>query len=255
MALPTSMLRISFPLFFVVVSFFGLLIISVIALSPPVSQEDFVWRKPLIGSLFASVCVLGILAVFFPNECSKVFDFGKEGKRRSKFLGFKRGVAISKCDSPLLRGHHPTCGQFSSHVFRVGGKVFCATCSGLFLGALLVLVGVASQFLGSWQIGLSAFLLVWVGIIGVILGLLQSLVLTFHRSVVRVFSSAFLAIGSYLILVGIDELANNVFLDVFLIFLTVFWLMTRISLSEWEHEKICSKCNLSFCNFEQKNRS
>jgi hypothetical protein len=252
MTSPASTLRSSFPLFFVVVSFFGLFIISVLTSSPPVSQENFVWRKPLIGSFFASISLLGILAVFFPNECSKVFDFGSKEKSRSRFYGFKRGVAISKRDLPVLLGHHPTCGQFSSHVFRVGGKVFCATCSGLFLGAVFVLVGVASYFLGNWQNGPNAFSLVWVGIIGVILGLLQSPVLTFHRSFVRVFSSALLAFGSFLILVGIDELAYNVFLDVFLVFLTVFWLMTRISLSEWEHEKICSMCSLAFCDFETK---
>jgi hypothetical protein len=134
----------------------------------------------------------------------------------------------------------------------VGGKVFCATCSGLFLGAVFVLVGVASYFFGNWQNVPNASSLVWVGIIGVILGLLQSPVLTFQRSFVRVFSSALLAFGSCLILVGVDELTHNVSLDVFLVFLTVFWLMTRISLSQWEHEKMCSTCNLSFCYLETK---
>lgn len=252
MASLTALFRSSFPLFLVVVSFFGLFIISAFTLSPPVSQENFAWRKPLIGSLFASVCVLGILAVFFPNECSKVFDRGKEEKRRNRVFGFKRGVETSECNPQVLRGHHPMCGQFSSHVFNVGGRVFCATCSGLFLGAVFVLAGVALYFFGNWQNMPNASSLVWVGIIGVILGLLQSPVLTFHRSFVRVFSSALLAFGSFLILVGVDEVTHNVSLDVFLVFLAVFWLMTRISLSQWEHKKMCSKCNLSFCDPETK---
>lgn len=251
---PASTFRSSFPLFLVLISFFGLFFISVLTLSPAVSQENFVWRKPLIGSMFASVCVLGILAVFFPNECSRVFDLGKEEKRRSRFYGFKQGIAISKSESPVLRGHHPTCEQFSSHVFRVGSKIFCATCSGLFLGALIVLAGVALYSVGNLQMEDNAFSLVLVGIIGVSFGLLQSPLLNFHRSFVRVFSSAFFAIGSFSILVGIDELTRNVFLDVFLVFLTGFWLMTRISLSQWEHEKICSTCSSAFCDFFERTK-
>jgi hypothetical protein len=198
--------------------------------------------------------MLGILAVFFPNECSRVFDVGKKEKRGNRFHGFKRGVAVSENDFSALHGHHPMCGHFSSHVFRVGGKIFCATCSGLLLGALIVLVGVVSYFFGNLQTGPRAFSLVWVGIIGVIFGLFQSPLLDFNRSFVRVFSSALLAIGSFLILIGIDWLARDFFLDVFLVFLTFFWLMTRISLSQWEHEKACSTCSSEFCDFFERTK-
>ena len=250
----TSKFRSPTALFLVVVSFFGLFIISVLSFRPPAPQENFVWRKPLIGSMFASICVLGILAVFFPNNCSRVFDFGKEEKPRNRFYGFKRSIAVSKSKTSVLRGHHPMCGHFSSHVFHVGDKIFCATCSGLFLGALIVLGGVALYNLGNLQTEQNAFSLVWVGIIGVIFGLLQSPLLTFHRSFVRVFSSAFLAVGAFLILVGIDELARNVALNVFLIFMIVLWLMTRISLSQLEHEKICSTCSLAYCDLVDRTK-
>jgi len=254
MSSPASVFRSSTLLFFIAVSFFGLCLISVITLNPPVSQENFSWRKPLIGSMFASICVLGIIGVFFPNECSRAFDFGNREKRRNRFHGFKRGVGVSKNDPTALRGHHPTCGHFSSHVFRVKGTILCATCSGLFLGALIVLVGVVSYFFGNLQMGQSAFLLVWSGIMGVIFGLFQPLLLNLHRSFVRVFSSALLAIGSFLILAGIDELARDFFLDVFLVFLTVFWLVTRIHFSQWEHEKMCSTCSSESCDFLSKQK-
>jgi hypothetical protein len=112
---------------------------------------------------------------------------------------------------------------------------------------LVALVGVAVYFFGNWQIGQHAFWVVWVGVLGVTLGLLQSPLLKIQRSSVRVFSGALLAIGTLLILVVVDELARNFFLDVFLVFLTVFWLTTRISLSQWEHEKICSRCSSASC--------
>jgi hypothetical protein len=235
-------------MFMLIVSFFGLLLVALLQFSPPIPQESLTWRKPIVGSMFALVCVLGILAVFSPNTCSRVFERKKE-QRWSGFIGFKRGDVASKCGSYALRGHHPSCEGFSSHVFRVGDKIFCATCSGLFMGAVIVLVGVAYYFLlGNSQVGYMASSAVWAGILGVVLGLLQPLVVTLQRSVIRVFSGAFLAVGTFLILVGIDELAQSTFLDVFLVFLTVFWLLTRISLSQWEHKKICSTCSVVSCD-------
>jgi len=234
-------------LFLTSVSFFGLVLVALFTVNPPVSQADLVWRKPVVGSIFGLVCVLGALAVFFPNECSRGFNFGKGEKRRGWFsFSFRRGILASEGDS-VLRGHHPMCAGFSCHVFNLGGRMFCATCSGLFLGAVVSFVGVAGYFFGNWQVGQNTFLLVWVGILGVALGLLQSPLVKVRRSFVRVFSGALLAVGAFLSLVVVDELARDFFLDVFLVFLTVFWLVTRISLSQWEHEKICSSCNLVSC--------
>jgi len=234
-------------LFLTSVSFFGLVLVALFTVNPPVSQADLVWRKPVVGSIFGLVCVLGALAVFFPNQCSRGFSFGK-GEKRQEWLSFsfKRGLT-SKSDSSILRGHHPTCARFSSHVFNLSGRMFCATCSGLFLGAVVSLVGVAGYFFGNWQVGQNTFLLACVGVLGVALGLLQSPFVKVQRSFVRVFSGALLAVGAFLSLGVVDELARSFFLDVFLVFLTVFWLVTRISLSQWEHEKICSSCNLVSC--------
>jgi len=235
-------------LFLTSVSSFGLILATLFTVNPPISQEDFVWRKPVVGSIFASICVLGALAVFFPNECSRGFNFGKGEKSQGLFsFVFKRGFVISKSNSSVLRGHHPTCDRFSSHVFDLGGRTFCATCSGLFLGALVALVGATVYFFGNWQIGQDSFWVVWVGVLGVTLGLMQSPLLKVQRSFVRVFSGVLFAIGTFLILVVVDGLARNFLLDVFLVFLTVLWLVTRISLSQWEHEKVCAACNSASC--------
>jgi len=235
-------------LFLSSVSFFGLILTALFTVNPSISQEDFVWRKPVVGSIFASVCVLGALAVFFPNECSRGFNFGKGEKRLGWFsFSFKRGFVTSDGNSSVLRGHHPPCARFSSHVFNLGGRMFCATCSGLFFGALVSLAGVAAYFFGNWQVGQNTFLAGLVGVLGVALGLLPVPLLRVQRSFVRVFSSALLAVGTLLILVVVDEVAHNIFFDVFLVFLTVLWLVTRISFSHWEHEKICSTCSSASC--------
>lgn len=235
-------------LFLTSVSFFGLILAALFTVNPPISQVDFFWRKPLVGSVFASVCVLGSLAALFPNECSKGINFGKgEEPQGTFYFSFKRGLGKPKSGSSVLRGHHPTCTCYLSHVFDLGSRTFCATCSGLLLGALIALLGVALYFFGNWQIGQNFFRAVWVGVLGVTLGLLQPLALKVQRSSVRVFSGAFFAIGALLILVVVDELARNLLLDIFIVFLTVFWLVTRISLSHWEHEKICLACASASC--------
>jgi len=237
-------------LFLVWVSFFGLILTVLLAVYPPNSKEDFVWRKPVVGSAFGVVCVLGILAVFFPNTCSRFFDIRKPEKSQNRFLGFKRKVSISHSTSSTLHGHHPTCGHFSSHVFRIGGRMFCATCSGLLLGALIALAGIGMYFFGSWQMGQNAFLSVLVGAVGVVLGLLQSPLPILQKGVIRLFSSTFFVVGTFLILVSIEELAHNTSVDLFFVALSVLWLATRISLSQWDHERICSKCPLDSCGLQ-----
>lgn len=241
-------------LFLVTVSAFGLVMVISLTVSPLISQGDLVWRKPVIGAVFASICVLGSLAALFPNECSTGFNFGPRRRGAKFFLGFKTGSKALKSDPIVLRGHHPLCAPFSSHVFKLNGRVFCATCSGLFLGALVALIGVAGYFFGNWQIGQGAFWLAWVGVLGVTIGLLQSILPVVQRSFVRVFSGAFLAVGSLLILVVVDEMAHNLLLDVFLIFLTLVWLVTRISLSQREHEKICYECGSASCGLTESEK-
>jgi len=239
-------------LFLVPVSLFGLVLAVSFAIHPSISKEDFVWRKPMVGSAFAAVCVLGILAVIFPNACSRFFDVGKHEKRQGRFFDFKRSALTSHSAVSTLSGHHPLCGRFSAHVFRLGERTLCATCSGLFLGALIVLVGVGMYFFGNWQIGQYALLAVFVGAVGVLLGLLQSPLPMLQSGVIRMFTSTFLTLGTFLILVGADELAHSTSVGFFLVALTVLWLMTRISLSQWDHERICSKCAQNSCSFAER---
>jgi hypothetical protein len=238
-------------LFLVSGSFFGLALAVLFSVSPPVSQTDFMWRRPVVGSVFALVCVSGSVAVILPNKCSRGFSYGEERRRGWVSFAFKRGSTTSDGDSLVLRGHHPVCDVFSSHVFDLGGRRFCATCSGLLLGALVALGGVGLYFFGGYRVGQDAFGLLWVGVLGVIVGLLQSPLIRVQRSFVRVMSGALLAVGALLILVTVDELVGDFFLDIFLVFLSVLWLVTRISFSQWEHEKMCSACGSASCEIRR----
>jgi len=234
--------RNPFLTFMIGVSFFGLLLVVVLALNPPIVRESFLWRKPLVGSLFWLICVFGILAVFISKQCSAVFDFRKKDKHErldANMFAFHGTHSIAQ-------GHHPDCENFSAHVLRIGDRRLCAACTGLLLGGLISLVGAFLYFFIGWSIGESSLQAVFVGLVGVSSGLFQFKV---KRSVVRLVLNSFFVLGALLLLVGIDELAQSVFADLFLVILVVFWLFTRISLSQWNNWRICHTCNVDSCGF------
>lgn len=214
-------------IFTVSVSLFGLFTSLILALYPPSIQENFLWRKPLIGLVFSLVCVLGIFAAFFPRCCSQAFHFRTAEKSLSADV-----VSVA------LKGHHPDCGKFSAHVINLSEHSLCAACTGLSLGAFVALIGSAFFFFGAWQINEMSFPVVVTGVAGMLLGFLQ---LKF-RGFVRLSLNTLFVLGAFLILIGIDELVHSLFVDLFLIVLIVFWLLTRIMLSQWDHSRTCQNC-------------
>ncbi len=221
------------------VSFLGLLLLAALTLFPPTVSGNLSWRKPVIGSIFSSICVLGILAVFLPNRCLRILDLGKKNKK----VGSGSSKLSSHGTSYALKGHHPTCGKYDAHIFRIKGKTVCAACAGLLLGGLLALAGASVYFFAGWRVAEHSSLMVLLGIAGVSFGLFQFK----FRSLVRLSVNTVFVVGALLILVGIDELVHSLFFDLFVVSLIVFWLFTRISLSQWDHERICSDCTIENC--------
>ena len=215
-------------LFSVSVSIFGILISLIFAFNPPVIQENFLWRKLMVGAAFGSICVLGIIAALFPRKCSQTFHFQKQKNASHNF-------------NSNFKGHHPQCPEFSAHVIHVNKHTLCAACSGMILGAFITLVGTVLYFFDWWQIEELSLLLILIGIAGLTLGFFQ---LKF-KSFIRLFLNAVFVFGAFLILIGFDALAHNLLFDFFLILLVIFWLFTRIKLSQWDHLKICSSCKIS----------
>jgi len=225
----------------------GLFLAGMLTVYQPKIHENLFWRKPLIGSIFGLICIFGILAVFYPTQCSRVFDYRKEKPSRPYLSKF-----TSHGTSSTLQGHHPNCKNFAAHVFRIGDKTFCAACIGLLLGGLSALVGTLLYFFSNCNIEQSSSLIVWVGVLGVSFGLFQFK----FRSFVRLFLNVFFVLGTFFILSGVDKLIQSVTIDLFLVALILFWLFTRISLSQWDHERICSACKVTTCEFavEKKER-
>jgi len=225
------------------ISLIGLILATILLFYTPASQ-DFLWRRPIISSTYALICILGAIAVFFPRRCSRVVFLKKWEKTRktpyktpqldemrmTTFLGFK-----------LTHGHHPKCESFSDHELQIGNKTFCAGCTGLLIGALISLVTVSAYFLSQVQIDKAAIPLVRFGFITVLVGLLTPVFIA-GRSAIRLATNAFLILGMSSILVGADTLLHNVQIDLYLMALDVLWLMTRVSLSQLNHERICANC-------------
>jgi hypothetical protein len=221
------------------VSFIGLFLLAVLTAFPSTITGDLSWRKPVIGSIFSSICVLGILAVFSPNKCLRIFNIGK----KKKTVGSDSAKLVSHGTSNVLQGHHPTCGKFTAHIFRIKGKIFCAACVGLLLGGLLALAGAFIYFFGDWRLAEHSSLMVLLGIVGVSLGLFQFK----FKNLIRLSVNTIFVLGTLSILIGIDELVHSLIFDLFVVSLIIFWLFTRISLSQWDHERICSDCEIENC--------
>lgn len=213
---------------------------GMLSVYPPMKHESFVWRKPLIGLAFSVICILGVLAVFFPKQCSGMFDFLAKGKRKHSTAD----RFASHGTSSVMKGHHRDCENFSLHVFRISNRTFCTACTGLLLGGLTALVGSVLYFFGDWQIELNSLLVVWTGLLGVGFGLFQ---FKAGRTTIRLSLNTFFVLGNFLVLIGIDKLVQNVFADVFLVLLTIFWLFTRILLSQLDHKRTCYICKVATC--------
>lgn len=233
--------------FLVSVSFFGLFLVTLSAVSPLQIQQNFQWRKPLVGSIFGLICFLGIIAVFFPSYCSTIFQVDKFMENKKHDLPVKNSKALHKTSTILglqiIHGHHPSCEGFTAHEFQFGDKTFCTACTGLLLGALLSIFGTTAYFYLGWNIGgnISLFLLLGVSSIG--LGLFQYMFFDIQWRVFRLLLNSLFVFGAFLVVACIDAAVNSLVLDFFVIFLSIFWLLTRISLSKHVHKKICQTCN------------
>jgi hypothetical protein len=225
------------------ISLIGLALASMLLFYTPPSQ-DFPWRRQIVGSTYASICIFGAIAVFFPKKCSRIvclrnwkttsttpYNTSQFAERRTTNLfGFK-----------LTHGHHPNCEGFSDHEFQIGKKTFCAGCAGLLVGASISLVTVSAYLISQVQLDKVAIHLVGFGFVTVLFGLLTP-IFNAGRSAIRIATNAFLILGMSSILVGADTLLHNIQIDLYLIALDILWLTTRISLSQLNHERICADC-------------
>ncbi len=218
--------------FLVAVSLFGLAVSACAVVGSPAPTDD-IQRKTLIGLTFSAVCLLGTVAALRPRQCSRMMGFGQAGSptARSSEVGWGFGIM----------GHHPACSPFQRHVISIRGRVFCAGCVGLSGGGIAAFGGAILYFFGDLHVWRGSLLPFWLGALGVAVGLLQFWPLKLGRRA-RLPANAWFAFGAFLVLAKADEMGQSLGLDLFLLVLIGFWIMTRIALAGWDHERTCGAC-------------
>jgi len=223
-------------------SFLGLLLVVFLTAFPPTVVGDVPWRKMVIGSIFNIICALGVSAVLLPNNCLGILNIKK--KDRTVTSDLTRPAIHRK--SNTLKGHHPTCGKYDAHIFRIKGRTVCAACTGLLIGGLLACAGAVAYFFGGWTVADNS-LLILLGVVGIAFGLFQFKL----RNLVRLLMNTIFVLGALLVVIGIDGLVRSLVFDLFIVSLVLFWLYTRITLSQWDHEVICSSCEVTHCKVRE----
>jgi hypothetical protein len=200
----------------------GFIVTPVFLPSPRVNL--YVW------SIFSTFLVLGAVATFFPHHCSQSI-VETEDLDPSRYLSIS-GVS-------LIHGHHPLCGRFVNHEFTIAGSSICAGCMGLFIGATSSLLFSVVYLMYNptipWGVGL-------LGLVFIIFGLLYIPVMKNLPNVLRTVINAIFVVGFSLALMVVDGIGNTE-MALTTIGFFVFWMYTRIQLSQWNHSLICDGCD------------
>ncbi len=226
-------------MFLLCISFFGLALSFVLVFLSGKTPDDFELRKPLIGSIFGLLCVIGTFASIYPDNCLRVLDYEKVTNHENDSQRLRR---------PTILGHHPSCGNYSAHVLKVWGKILCATCTGFSTGAVIALIGVVLFFFGPLSFAMAPFIPLTLGAFGVTIGLLHSILPGFKIGFSRFAASTVFALGAFLIIASVDSSLQNTSIDLFFVLLSTLWLVTDTALSRWDHRRICTECTLKACS-------
>jgi hypothetical protein len=216
--------------FLVSISTFGLLSVPIL-LSRIEKVQFYPWfSKPLVGMLFSGLCIMGIIAVFFPKTCQNAFiNTSKTENTRDRC----EILSITK-----LSGHHPDCQMFSSNRVQFRKRVFCASCAGLLAGAVIALIGSTFYFIAGISILDENMGILWVGCLGLFIGLFQFK----FRGITKSAINAIFVICSFLILAATDLLGRSLLMNFYVFGLICFLLGSRILFSSWNNQRTCNKC-------------
>ncbi len=217
-----------FLLFLVAVSIVGLALVPLLLLQPNLQGDLSPLRQPLVSALYGVVCVLGIVAVFYPGRCRLMFQKPAASPNPQKTASSAVG----------FRGHHPDCEKFEANRIAFRGSVFCAACTGLLIGAIAAMAGIVLFSLGYFSLGAGNLWVLAAGEVLMLVGLAQIKLGGYIKMAVN----ALFVVGSCIVLVAADLAAGSFLVDAYVLGLIVFMLWFRILLSEWNNKKTCLMC-------------
>lgn len=228
---------------YVGVSLFGLGILAILTFNIPASLMILPVQKKLTGTIFIIICFLGMMVGVSPARCSRILH----PRGRNRNLG-KADQVTSRMLAAEFSGHHPKCGNFSTHVLQIRGKEYCAGCTGLVTGAMISLFGSLLYFFLGLSVGEAGMFIFWFGFVGVLCGLVQHHLFNGNRGIVHFFLNVVFVLGAFLLLVGVNEITVSLVHVAYLFALIGYWVTTRMILSQLEHKRVCVACGLKWCN-------
>ena len=205
---------------YLALSFAGLSMLVSLYLRGGGPQVSIPHQAQVTGTVFAAICLAGLVAAVSPRS----------------LCGHGRG------SSARSTGHHPDCGRFSGHVLWLGGKPRCAGCSGLALGAVISIIGSVLFF----YVGIFRSLngaVFWVGVVAVALGLIQHFI-DLGSPRVHLLLNVSLVWGSFMVAASMSAAGVSFFVEAYHLVLVVFWVATRIRVSQEEHALVCRACGV-----------
>ncbi len=210
----------------VIISVVGVLlaVIMLIMDIPRLSQQN-----PTYLLIFITLCILGVIATIFPRLCS--FKLYKNSDLATSRFTLVLGVNV-------IHGHHVKCAGFANHEMRIGEKSVCAGCFGLLIGSLIAIF--ISIIQATQRIPLyhqAGFL----GIVFVVGGLFHPIFFQKSKPILRIILNTFFVVGFALVYIALSTLRG---LGLLSIGLCIYWMYTRIQLSNWSHDKICNDCEM-----------
>jgi len=216
------------------VSIFGLIIVFAFLYQPLKDELYPAFSKLLIGSLYATICLLGILAIFYPKNCENSLMFKRTPQSQ------ERPYSANISGTVRIKGHHPDCQYFSKHWIEIRKRTLCAACIGLLIGAMASLAGTIFYFFVGFVPFFADLRVLLVGYAGMLLGLFQFKL----GGYVKLTANALFVFSTFITLIAADTLGASLLVDFYVIGLFIFLLLTRILISEWNNKRICTKCEM-----------
>ena len=197
-----------------------LVVLGLLAFSPSVPRIIFGAQTMVTGGLFILICAAGLVAAVAPRRL--------------------RGVGHGARQEPGVVGHHPDCPEFSGHVLRVYGRVLCAGCTGLAVGAMLAILGGFLYFFGGFWVG-DPSIVFYIGALLLALGVIQHFIdmgsPLFHMALNVVF-----VFGALMLTASLREMGASFYVEAYLLASVLFWVAARVRVSQEEHVRVCSRC-------------
>ncbi len=209
------------------ISLFGLWATAFLTYYSPSEPSAFQW---LTDAVFIFICVVGGIAGVYPEKLRFLHNSGRKlGESTRGFIG-----------------HHPPCSTYNSHTLKTPIGSICAGCAGLTLGSIAAISITFIATFYEWGFVTQTF---WVGFLLVASGIIQHLI-DFDDPRLHATLNIALVAGVALLRIGARLLNGGFTLDLLIIALSLYWIDSRIALSDIDHERLCAQCITQPCPIE-----